>query len=307
MRAWLQRVLPVVVSIAILAWLLSDVDWPALAAALTWQVTVWMTVSLLVYGAVTLVLEVVAISRLLADVPARLPPWTTARIKSASYLLGIVNYALGVAALSLLLHRRAALPLGRSAGIVLLISSADLLVVLALAGMGTAFMQTGPGLHAGVLLLGFVGFFGGLALLRTPGSLGPLEKLRQLSIFEGLRTVAPRRLAELFALRITFAVCFVSLCAAAFLAFEVRAPLVEMVSGVLIVALVGAIPIAVAGLGTTQTAFVYLFADYASKETLIAMSLVLSAGMLALRAGMGAVFAREYTREALRETRGAAA
>jgi uncharacterized membrane protein YbhN (UPF0104 family) len=306
-RATLQRVLPALASIGILVWLLRGIDTAALAGALSWRVFLLMAAALLCYGAVTLWLEVLAITRLLADGPTRLSGWTTARIKSASYLLGIINYTLGVAALSLLLHRRAALPLGRAAGIVLLVSSADLIVVLFLAGMGTAFMQTGAREVAGLLLAGLVGFFGGLALLRMPASLGPLERLRQLSIFEGLRTVPARRLAELFALRLAFSASFVSICAAAFYAFDVRAPIVEMVSGVLIVALVGAVPIAVAGLGTSQAAFLYLFADYASRETLLAMSLVLSAGMLLLRAAMGIVFAREFTREALRETRSASA
>jgi hypothetical protein len=45
-------------------------------------------------------------------------------------------------------------------------------------------------------------------------------------------------------------------------------------------------------------AAVYVFAGVAPPETLIAVSLVLSAGLLALRAAMGAVFAREFMREA---------
>jgi uncharacterized membrane protein YbhN (UPF0104 family) len=292
--------------VAILAFLLRGIDYGALLDALSWRVAGIMAAALLVYGAVTLWLEAFAITRLLADVPAQIGAWTAARIKCASYLLAILNYALGFAALSLLLQRRAGLPLGRAAGIVLLVSSADLLIVLFLAGVGTALLQTGAREVAALLIVGLVGFFGGLVMLRMPGSLGPLERVRQLSVFEGLRTVAPGRLAELFALRLAFALSFVSACAAAFYAFDVHAPLVQLVSGVLIVALVGAVPIAVAGLGTTQAAFVYLFRDYASKETLLAMSLVLSAGMLLLRAGMGMVFAREFTREALRDTRDAA-
>ncbi|MCZ6569841.1 MAG: lysylphosphatidylglycerol synthase domain-containing protein [Deltaproteobacteria bacterium] len=302
-RTTLQRVLPVVASVAILVWLLEGIDFGALADALSWRVAGLMTVAMLAYGAVALWLEVVTITRLLQDEEATLSHWNAARIKSASYLLGMVNYALGVAALSLLLHRRASVPLGRAAGLVILVSSADLIVVLLLAGMSAAVMQTGPGLHAGVLLVGLVGFFGGLLLLRMPGSLGPLEKLRQLPIFDGLRTITPRRLAELFALRLIFSACFVSVCASSFYAFDVRVPMLELVSGVLIVALVGAVPIGVAGLGTTQAAFLYLYSEYASQETLLAMSLVLTAGMLLLRAAMGMVFAREYTREALESAR----
>lgn len=300
-----RRVLPAIVSVGILVWLMRGIDAAALVAALSWRVAGVMTTAMIVYGALTLWIEAVSITRLLEDVPAHLSRWMTARIKCASYLLGILHYALGAAALSLLLQRRAELSLGRAASIVVLVSAADLVVVLCLAGMGTLSLQSGPGLHAGVLLLGIAGFFGGLTLLRLPASLGPLDRLRQLSLFEGLRTVPVARLAELFALRLAFAACFVSVCGSAFYAFEVQAPLIEIVAGVLIVALVAALPIAVAGLGTSQAAFVYLFADYASQEQLLAMSLVLSAGMLLLRGVMGALFAREFTREALRDARGA--
>jgi uncharacterized membrane protein YbhN (UPF0104 family) len=307
-RASWKRVLPALVSVGILVWILRGVDPSALVGALTWRVAALMLPALLAYGAVTLWIETLSLTRPLESVSSTISRWTAARIKCASYLLGVVNYALGVAALSVLLQLRAGLPLGRAASVVLLISSVDLLVVLGLAGLATAWMQSGaPAVNAGVLFVALAGFFGGLALLRTPASLGPLDRLRSLSIFEGMRNVPAPRLAELFALRILFAVCFVSICAAAFAAFEVSAPFVVMVAGVLIVAVVAAIPIAVAGLGTSQAAFLYLFADYGSQETLLAMSLILSAGMLGLRALMGTVFAREFTREALRETRGATA
>lgn len=304
-RALVQRVLPAAVSLGILIWILRGIDPASLLDALTWRVAAVMVPGLVVYGAATLWLEATSITRLLETIPAHMSTWTAARVKCASYLLGIVHYALGVAALSVLIQRRAGLPLGRAAGIVILISSADLLVVLSLAGLGTAWIQSeDTGFQASVLLVALVGFFGGLAILRTPRSLGPLERIRALSLFDGLRSVSTARLAELLALRIAFASCFVSICGAVFVAFEVSAPLVEVIAGVLLVALVAAIPIAVAGLGTSQAAFIYFFADHASRETLLAMSLVLSAGMLLLRALMGVVFAREFTREALRETRG---
>ena len=65
--------------------------------------------------------------------------------------------------------------------------------------------------------------------------------------------------------------------------------------------------IAVAGLGTGQVAVVYVFEGVAPPETLIALSLVIAAGMIALRASMGLIFAREFTREALEEARAEAA
>ena len=56
-----------------------------------------------------------------------------------------------------------------------------------------------------------------------------------------------------------------------------------------------------------QIAAVYVFKGIAEPETLIALSLVLSAGLIALRVLMGIGVAREFTREALQETRGEAA
>ena len=72
----------------------------------------------------------------------------------------------------------------------------------------------------------------------------------------------------------------------------------------MILALVGALPIAVAGIGPGQIAALEVFRGIAPPETLLALSLVLSVGLIALRAGMGLLFAREFTREALEQTRG---
>jgi uncharacterized membrane protein YbhN (UPF0104 family) len=304
MRTFLQRVLPALVSLGILGFVFRDVDPAAIWDTLSWRVALVLGPAMMLYAAATLWIEAVAIERLLSDTENRLDRWTTARIKCASYLLGIVHYALGVGALTVLLQRRAGIAMGRAASVVLLISSADILVVLGLAGGATLAMRAeGGALQLGLFALAAAGFGGGLALLRTEAELGPLERIRSLSLFAGLRTLPLARLAELFALRVGFSACFVGVCAAAFFAFDVHPPFGTLVAGVLIVAVVGALPIAVAGLGTTQAAFLYLFSDHASRETLLAMSVALSVSIIALRGTMGMLLAREYTQEALRDAR----
>jgi uncharacterized membrane protein YbhN (UPF0104 family) len=72
--------------------------------------------------------------------------------------------------------------------------------------------------------------------------------------------------------------------------------------GFTLLSLISLLPIAVAGLGTGQVAFVYLFRNSANAETLLAASLALSAGTILLRVTLAATFAREFTREALAET-----
>ena len=303
-----QRTLPAVVSVAVLLWLFYRVDFQAVIDAVTWRVALVLVPALLAYGAVSLLLEALSIVLVVEDRPRDFGPWMAAKLKCASYLLGILNYALGAGALAVLMRRRASLGLGEAASLVLLISSTDLVIVLAMAGIGAGLVETNaPTLQAGVLVAAVVGFSAGLALLRLPASLGPLDRIRALSIFQGLRDVPLSSLAKLIPLRVLFTSSFVALMASSFLAFDVYPPAAEVVVGVLVVGVVAGLPIAVAGLGTSQAAFLFIFRDYAAQDALLAQSLVLSAGMLALRALMGVVFAREFTREALRETREAEA
>ena len=300
MSARLRRLAPIVVSVLALVWVLGRFDLAQVGAALRWKAVLVMLPALLVYGAVTLLLESASILRLIPNPPADFGAWTAARIKCASYLLVIVNYALGGAALSVLLRRRARLGLGEAAGVVLLIGATDLLVVLGLGFLAAASGDGNtPGVRVGAVAVAGIGWFGGILLLRLPASLGPLERLRSLAVFEALRTTPLPRLVELVGLRLVFAGCFIGVAGAAFLGFGIDVPTARLVLGMSILAVVGALPIAVAGLGTGQVAAVYVFAGVAPPETLIAVSLVLSAGLIALRAAMGAVFAREFLREAL--------
>ena len=300
----LRRAFPLLVSLAILAWLVGQVDLEQLLSVLSPRLAGLMVLALLVYGAATLLLEALSLRMLIpGDVPG-FGAWTAARIKCASYLLSILHYALGMGALAVLLQRRTPLGLAEAGSMVLLISAVDLVVVVSIIAIGGAFLQgIAPAVPLPIVAAVLLGFPAGLWLLRTPRSLGPLEALRSLSILSALRAVSRLEFAQLFALRVLFVGCFVSLCAVTFPLFGVHAPLADVVVGTLVVGFVAGLPIAVAGLGTSQAAFLFLFKDYASQEALLAQSLVLSAGMLALRAGMGMAFAREFTREALEASR----
>jgi hypothetical protein len=302
----MQRALPAVVSIAVLAWLFAQVDGQGLVDALTWRVAAVIVPATLLYGAASLLLEAWAIRALIEHPPPGLSLSEIARIKCASYLLGIVNYALGGAALAVLLQRRTRLTLGQAGSLVLLISATDFAVVLAVVGIGAAFVEAiAPGLRVGLLVVGIASFVIGLFVLRVQRSLGRLDHLRTLPIFHVLRTAPLPELAKLVVIRTAFVLCFVGISTSAFIAFETPAPFPEIVVGMLVVGFVAGLPIAIAGLGTSQVAFLQIFEAYASEETLLAQSLVLSTSMLLLRALMGLVFAREYTREALRERRDA--
>lgn len=292
------------VSIASLAWVFARFDVGNVVDALSWRIVQILVPTLVLYGVVTLGVESASILRLIERKPPGFGAWTAARVKAASYLLAIVNYALGGAALTVLLRRRAALGLGEAASVVLLISLTDLAIVLLLGTVGLLAHADRLAIDSWLLALAGVGFFGGLVVLRLPAHLGPLERIRSLTVFESLRHTPIRHLVELAALRLFFSFCFIGVAGAAFVAFDVGVPPAQLIGGVMVLALIGALPIAVAGIGPGQIAAVEVFRGVAPPETLLALSLVLSTGLIALRAGTGLLFAREFTREALEQTRG---
>ncbi len=163
-----QQLLPVVVSTIALVWLASRFDMSRVVDALSWRVALVMLPALLLYGAITLLLESLSILHLVDSPPPEFGAWTAARIKCASYLLAIVNYTLGGAALSVLLRRRARIGLGQAASIVVLISLTDLMIVLALGTSSLASTALDPPMLTGIVSLAGLGFFGGLVLLRMP-------------------------------------------------------------------------------------------------------------------------------------------
>jgi hypothetical protein len=182
----------------------------------------------------------------------------------------------------------------------MLISLFDLGLLLALTALGAGLLSTRePAVQASFGVAAVVAITAGVAFLRTSASFRSLDRVRSLEFFRALREASPRILVELGILRLLFLLCFVGLGAAALEAFGISVTLGDLIVNLAGVALVSVLPIAVAGLGTGQVAFVYLFRGWADPGTLLACSLTLSAGLITMRAGMGMMFARELTREAL--------
>jgi hypothetical protein len=296
--------LPFVVSGGVLAFLLARLDARAVLERITADVWLLLVPALLAHAALSLALDAASLRRLAAAAAAPLPLSTCARIRAASYPLALLHYGLGAATLTILLRRRGGLPVAAAAGAVLLLALLDLGVLLVLTAAGAALLaSSAPALRAGVVAGAAAAMLGGLALLRAPVRMGPLDRLRALAFLAPARTAPPRVLAHLVLLRLLFVVAFVALVGAALLAFDVRVPVGDLIVGVAAVSLVAALPIAFSGIGTGQAAFVFVFRPFAEPETLLACSLALSAGILLLRAGIGLAFAGEFAREALHAAR----
>lgn len=304
LRKTLQWAVPIVVSVGVLALLLGrdDIDLVGVLGSIRPEVAQVLIPAFLVYVTVSLGIEAVCLVRMSGVEDFSYA--TAARLKAASYLAYTLHYTLGVGALTVLLRRRAGLVLGDAAGIVLVIAFFDLGIGLAMVTFGGLLLGADtPGVRAGVIVAAVVGIGAGFGFLRAPFSMGPLERIRELSVFRAVRSASLPALVQLCALRVLFALTFVGLMGSALYAFGIEVPAARLVVSTLFVALVSALPIAVAGIGTGNAAFVYAFRDYGDAQTLLACSLAMAAGMIAFRAGMGLLFAREFAREAIEAVR----
>jgi len=292
--------LPFSVSAALLGWVLSGVDARAVLSHVTPDVARVFLPALVVFLLASLMIEalclveVVSYSRPFHDLVV------AARIKAASYPLGLVNYALGAGATTLLLRRRAGMTLSEAAGAVFVIGLFDLgsLIAFVLVGVGLMGART-PGLQAGVVMLAGGAIVAGFAVLRAPIRMGAFDRIRELGVLRDARTLPIGLLARLGLLRLLFVGSFIGLVWATLEAFAVRIPTLDLIVDTSVVLLVSALPIAVAGLGTGQVVFVSLFDRFAAPETLLAASLTLSFGLIVTRAAIGFAMAREFAAEAL--------
>lgn len=297
-RQILRWVAPFVITTAALAWVFQRIGFEAIAKRVTGDALIVMVPALLGFGVVAVVLEAECLVRLLPASREVFGRGTAARIKAASYPLSLVHYALGAGTLAVLLSRRTGRGVGEAAGVVGLISLFDigiqlLMFVIGVTALGTAAPAVRGGVAVGLVIALTLGF----VALRTKVSLGPLDRIRELSVFEPARTTRLPILFAIGSLRVLFALTFVSLIGICCIAFDLEVPWTFLLAAVPILIVVAMIP-SVAGLGTGQVAFVEVFGRYGDDETLLACSLAFSTGLIIMRAAMGLLFAGEFTREA---------
>lgn len=295
----LRWILPFLVSAILLVWLLSSMNVSAVLEHFTPDVASLFIPTLLVFLIISLSIEAISLVWVVSQYHSFSSRFMAARMKAASYLLGLINYALGAGAVALLLHRRSGIPLPQAAGSVIVISLFDLgsLLLLSLFALGMREAEESV-LNSSFIILATLLIFAGFGLLRASFSLGPLDRLRDLKIFEAARTLPIPLLIRLGVLRVIFVASFILFTAGTLYAFGVSIPIWPMTMGVCVLLMISAIPMAAAGLGTGQIAFIAIFEKYAEPEILLAASLTMSFGLILSRAALGLIFAREFTSEA---------
>lgn len=250
---------PVLVALAILAFLFSRVPRKALFTAI--ETGPWLYLGVYTFLQMVLVLcaDAYATSVSLAVTGFRRRFFLIFLVRGATYILGILNYALGQGAFGLYLQRSGVGTI-RAAGTMLFLMIINLGVLLLVASFG--LMSGGyPGSSQFVFSTLGYGLLVAVAvylatILWRPRFLQRYQLLAPL-LEAGLRghlRAAAGRLPHVLLLVLTYW--------GALRVWSIPVPLADSVALVSVVLFIGALPITPAGLGTTQAALVLLFSPY---------------------------------------------
>ena len=301
MRATLQRVLPWAFTLAILAYLFSRVPAGevahAAASAAPWTIPALVGLVLAVYLA-----DCFAIWKTFGWFVAPMTFVETLTIRGATYLLALINYALGQGAFVYFLNRwRGVTPL-RATAAVLLLLGVNMILLLLLGGAGLVLgADTPPELRV-VLLAALAALVPYAALLAWR----PAWLVRR-PIFDVLLDAGIGGHVRAIAVRVPHLVALVLLNYAALRAFGVDVPILQALVALPVVFFVAVLPISVQGLGPAQGAMIYFFARFAPGDaetqaaTVFAASLGVQAVAWVVQLAIGLVCLRTSLMRAVRE------
>ncbi|MDX2019116.1 MAG: lysylphosphatidylglycerol synthase domain-containing protein [Deltaproteobacteria bacterium] len=232
----------------------------ALSQAAPWTVPVIIGMVFVVYAADTF-----AAWKTFSWFAAPLTYREALTVKGASYILAMVNYAVGQGAFAYFLHKTKAVSLLRSAATVLLIMGTNVLLLLLLATAGLALSRDIPDGAAGTLatarVLAWAGY-GGLAVYIALLMVKPAFIARR-ELFSVLFEAGVAGHAKALAARLPHIMSLVVFAYLYLYAFGVKVPPLQALLFLPISFLVAAIPLPGQGLGAVQAIMIAVFLPYA--------------------------------------------
>lgn len=230
-------------------------------------------------------------------------------IKAASYVLNILNYHAAAVGMAWVVARRKRVGMVESVAALAVLSYMDIvaLATLVFGGLWLApeVMAELPELQQRLKLVGGAIFAVALIvllLLQSPLRQRHLQRLRELPLLRPVAAIAPLRMMQGVLVRTAFISLYVLTNYAMMHAFGMRPELGLLMVYVPILSVVGALPLSVSGLGTTQilmrTFYVSLVAPGQQTDPVIdAYSTVMILGFVAVRLVVAAPFLPAILRE----------
>ncbi|MGH7860485.1 MAG: hypothetical protein ACREQY_24405 [Candidatus Binatia bacterium] len=214
-------------------------------------------------------------------------------VRASTYVVSIVNTQLAQGALGLYIHRRFLTPLGEifSTVAMMILLEVTQLILLATFGMLTFPREVPRGLFlVPVVLASFWTLLWLFAHGRIGGSGDLVLRLRGNVLLQTFRRASLAQALAVLGLKasITLLSLFVHKAALGF--FGIDIPLLRLLAFLPIVFMIGALPVTVAHLGTSQAAWIFFFNDYAGEADLLAYSLASHLTFMLANGTLGLLF-----------------
>lgn len=290
-----RRLLPWLIGAICIAALLAAIDLEAVAASL--QRARLGTFALLAFAFVIVLclIEAANLDDLLRVFGHKRPYPEVLAARAYTYLLMLLNYALGVAGFGLYVRNRAAVSAARASSLMLYYAHCEMLALCVLTLLGAAAFLDEPVLRS-VALAAVVYLVGSQVLLRllASGRLPYGQSLRASSLLSCLLNSGAARTWRIAAGRAGYFAVFILFIALTLPSFGLDVPLPVLAATVPAIFLIGNLPVTAAGLGTIQAAMLYFFAPFGDYSDILAYGVCYSAALIVFRIPLGVLGAMAY-------------
>ena len=195
-------------------------------------------------------------------------------VRAVTYVVSIINTQLAQVALALYFHRRFQTPLAEITSTVAMLILLEVTNLISFATVGLIAFPGGAPLVLFALPLG-LGCFWIFITQVARGGLGVIgEKIGSHTLLKTFRAVRFKQGLLVLALKGSVFLLSLFVHKYALTLFGMDIPLFRLLTFLPLVFMIGALPVTVAHLGTSQAAWIFFFKDYAPEADLLAYSLV---------------------------------
>ncbi len=195
-------------------------------------------------------------------------------VRAVTYVVSIINTQLAQVALALYFHRRFQTPLAEITSTVAMLILLEVTNLISFATVGLIAFPGGAPLVLITLPLG-LGCFWIFITQVARGGLGVIgEKIGGHTLLKTFRAVRFKQGLLVLALKGSVFLLSLFVHKYALTLFGMDIPLFRLLTFLPLVFMIGALPVTVAHLGTSQAAWIFFFKDYAAEADLLAYSLV---------------------------------
>jgi len=287
-----RRSVPVLMTVGLLWYFFATTDLDAFEAALSGADVTQFVIRLFAMAAVALAWDGVCYRWLLRRFTAETSWWEAVKLRGASWLLNVVNYAAANAMVVAYLKQTKGVGLGKGASAVIFLMLVDVYALAVVATAGAAVMlpdKVDAFLYADAALAALM--LGHLLYWRRGWTFGPVDRLRSAGVFVAFAEATVTDYLRLGGLRLVMICVFVLYNATLLPCFGLDIPLEGIAAFTPIISFVTALPISVAGFGTHQVATRELFGTALGNPLALvdAFSLATLVGVTIVRLAYGAV------------------